>query len=490
MTPLALVLFLIGLQQEPGSGRVDTIFNLQTDPALLSPLNGGPEVLGGWLRPKLDALDARYASETRARVLVVQITFHPEAVPDIEIVGKPRPNADEIKEIKALFPAEGSPRTRVMDVVMQYIMRVNLGEAKPDDGWALGLVDPEKARLRTLETLTLAKHHKAIADWARTELLPALEVIASETKKERPAVDKLYTALQGLPADGAVDIAALTDRSVEYWRALVEVPPGDPIVPLFRIGLLAAREDLNLAGQYAALARRFDSGYTASSALLAAYLDQLTSLAKRVSNEVKNGVDLHDAGRFDDALAVYDALIAEAPDSGVAHYERFQTQVAKAAKAGRDLEPVFQTWDEVKRKLDTCDPFFFPMALSTGDEEQFQLLRRGRFAQLFRDPKNRAQDAAESAEIALDLGLYGFAAETAWPLAKTGGVPGRGRDALLGLFFFSLDRLGVHNLDEAGKIDRAAVFRQIEAEQRQRRERLFGPSPGEEAGKPGNRKQP
>ena len=115
------------------------------------------------------------------------------------------------------------------------------------------------------------------------------------------------------------DVAALTDRNPSYWRAMLEMVPGDPFVAATRVALHAANGEIDQARRYSNVATFFDAQEAASSRLLGEFRAMMEMFYKDVESRIQQGIALNDKGRLAEAMANYDGLLKDYPGSAWAH---------------------------------------------------------------------------------------------------------------------------------------------------------------------------
>jgi hypothetical protein len=115
-------------------------------------------------------------------------------------------------------------------------------------------------------------------------------------------------------------IEDLTLRSQDYWRAMMEMSTDDPSV-LFAHGyMLASIGEAELAINYMLLGSIEIGG--AFRPEIQEWQRLNGALRDRATKEIKEGVALHDAGKFDEAMSVYDSVLKSFPFCATAFHEK------------------------------------------------------------------------------------------------------------------------------------------------------------------------
>jgi tetratricopeptide (TPR) repeat protein len=266
---------------------------------------------------------------------------------------------------------------------------------------------------------------------------------------------------------------------------MLEMRPGDPMVPAVRVALHAANGEIDPARRYSSVATFFDAKQSASSRLLGEFRAMMSFFYKEVESRIGEGIALNDKGRLAEAMAIYDGVLKDYPGSAWAHYERIQTRMAMASKAGKPIEQVLADWPKMRDAILACDPLYEMLAQAQGQEETYRLVLRLEINSLFKDRGKTVEDLVRYADIARDLDVYGFAAMLYWNVLSGVKPEDYGRRELLEDFLYCLEQLGVKDIKENFRGDHAAAFARIKADRRKRVD--AGPGTDEKA-KPAEKK--
>lgn len=240
-------------------------------------------------------------------------------------------------------------------------------------------------------------------------------------------------ALLALDAAKPWDLDSLTVKSPDYWRATMEMVPQDPSVAFSNAYLCALSGRLNRAEAWLLF------GGMGMEPQWAADRDDLKKgieeARAEISAEIKKGVALHDVGKFKEAIATYDAVLAGAPQDPWALYEKSFAMLAadeKGSAAGRE---------DLYRRIREIDPFYGEAYQGT-DHDVINRQRALLLAQVLPFIQGKARDAqglAAFSQGAEGIFVHDFAAQAYWKLLLTGGDS----DKMMSHFFFNLQRLGL-----------------------------------------------
>lgn len=423
-----------------------------------------------WIKPVFERVESQFARDKGRRTVVVQVTLHPDRAAEVAVAGRPAPTEAEIQAILKVADSTRLPRSRLADCVLRIVAKVNGGDPDEDSPLVPPLVTPIERKLAEFRGASTAAKLTTMRRWARVEALPLLAQMASDVDPKFAGVRNLGKALKGLKAAGPVDVMALTDQDPDYWRAMLEMAPGNPLVPAVRVVLHTARGEIDVARRMARTLAPFDRHQSGPSALVTEFQAMADLFSKDVEARIRKGIALHDAGKFAEALGVYDGLLKDYPRSAWAHFERFQTLQARALQAKDPAGQIIPEWTAVRKAILESDPLYESMARATSADELYDLLLRKESEELFQDQSKGVPDLLRYADIAVDLGQPGFAALIYWDLA-TNVNPAAYKDrALIEDVLYCLEKLGAKNIKENFKGDHQAAFARIDAERAKRRQ--------------------
>lgn len=444
-----------------------------------------------WIKPVFEVVEARFAEDKGRRTIVVQVTLHPDRAAEVDVAGRPALTDAEVAAILKVADAARLPRSRLADCALRIVAKVNGGDPHEDRPLVPPLVTPNERKFAEFRAASLPAQLTILRRWARAEALPLLAQMATEADPKFVGVRNLGKTLKGLKPKGPIDVKALTDQDPDYWRAMLEMARGNPLVPAVRVVLHVARGEIDAARRIARTLAPFDQHQSGPSALLAEFQAMADLFAREVEARIRKGIALHDAGKFGEALDVYDGLLKDYPRSAWAHYERYQTLQTRALQAKDPTARDLPDWDAARKAILEADPFYGSMARATNQDELYDLMLRKETEELFKDKSRGVQDILRYADIAVDLGHPGFAALIYWDLLTNVNPAAYENRDLIEDVLYCFEKLGAKEIKQNFKGDHAAAFARIDAERAKRRKeslatKALGPrsKPTSGAGKP------
>jgi hypothetical protein len=444
---------------------VSIVFITEMNIAQLA-IDSGPFVQR--VKPVIAAVESRFRDESRRRTVVIQVTLHPDRPAEVAVAGQPAPSEDEVKDLLRSADAKTSPRSKVTDCTFRVLAQINGGHPDQKSPLKPRLETPDERWIAAFQAASTAEKLALMRRWARSEALPILAASASGADAKFKGVCDLGKALGKLDPKKPVDVAALTDRNPDYWRAMLEMVPGDPLVAATRVALHAANGEIDQARRYSAVATFFDARKSLSSRLLGEFRAMMGFFYKDVESRIQGGIALNDKGRLAEAMSTYDDVLKDYPGSAWAHYERVQTRIAMAAKEGKPIGQAMVDWPKARDAILACDPLYEMLAEAKGQEDIFRLTRRIEINTLFKDRAKTVGDLMRYADIARDLEVYGFAAMLYWNLVSAVKPEDYGGRELIEDFLYCLEPLGVKDIKENFRGDHPAAFARIKADRKKR----------------------
>jgi tetratricopeptide (TPR) repeat protein len=455
---------------KPASAKtVQPALQLLTE-ANITPLTIQVEPFVAWVKPIFNGVEARFRLEKARRDLAIQITLRKNGESEIVVAGRPALSDEEKKDLLALVDLGKAPRPKVVDFSFRILVKVNGGDPDANREYEPKLVDPFEAFRDKFAQATTAEQVALLRTWAREQAIPVLAAAASKADPRYEGVVNFGQTLAKLDLSQTLDVEALTERNHDYWRAMLEMAPGNMLVPVSRLTLHASNGELAKANRMAEIARYFDANQSAPSRLLGEFRELYAIFSKPFEARVSQGIALHDQGKFDQAIAIYEEALRDYPASPWATYELFHSQRTLLTQQKKSVDEAHAGWPEAKAAILAHDPLYPSMALAKGREDAFQVLRRAEINKLFKDRSKTQSDMLAYADIARDLGQYGYSSTIYWYAVTRFKPEDTANRDLIEDFLFGVERLGIKDLKENFKGDHEAAFARIEADRKKRKD--------------------
>jgi tetratricopeptide (TPR) repeat protein len=248
----------------------------------------------------------------------------------------------------------------------------------------------------------------------------SLEAVAGYAKRlavEDPkfqGIVKFAEAVKPIDGETKVDIAKLTYKNKDYWRAVLEMTPKDSSILFTHAHLHASCGQTSYADVYFLLGSLTDA--KSHQEEFNKYKLLRNNLNKRASLEISQGVKLHDKRQYAKAIEVYDNVINDYPSCAIAYYEKGLSymMMSKMAKNDPDLkDKALQMYAQCRLR----DPFFWK-AYQGGDQNVIAKLQVClKMVVPFVSGKRNKDSFIAFAEGCEEMKLYPFAAHARWKLS-------------------------------------------------------------------------
>lgn len=397
-----------------------------------------------------DSLESMAAKVPGRHDLYVTQTLHYDQPATVLLFCRPALSGALAQRLQARLAAIPSPLSRFVDYSLLFKAVVRGGAADAKAAFVPELQLPEQREQVAFKQLDLAGQYRYIRQWAARQALPVLAAFETKVEDKFAGVKGMGKLVAGTDATRPLDVAALTDRNNDYWRGCLEMSRGNQLLPLTKVMLYAAQGEFDRADLYLKLLDPVSDPKAAPTQLAQELHWHIAQFTEGVNAEIQQGIALHDAGKYDQAQAQYSRLLATYPASAWANYERFLTERAATLKKG-SVDSA--QWHRAAAVVYSHNPMYPQSAQASSAKEGYQLLKRMRLTELFKDKTKFAADYAEYANIALRLGEYGLAAQLDWVLFSLFSDKKAGDDARLADFLYCLDKLGNQEIRENFKGD-------------------------------------
>jgi hypothetical protein len=187
-------------------------------------------------------------------------------------------------------------------------------------------------------------------------------------------------ARKGIDSDGPpskwkiIDVETLATRNSNYWSAVYEVAPADPLMMWFHATLYAVNGQVHRTfySQQLAMHSPIDTPWKKEMPRLMVSAGRLITIGNAA---VQNGTKLHDQEQYDEAAKVYRDVLSVVPSHSLALYELGYTlRTSTKGEGGRGQQVEEPFFDKAKR----FDPFMmsaYQGSFRADEFKQIQALR-------------------------------------------------------------------------------------------------------------------
>lgn len=439
--------------------------------------NFSADTLGAWLRTAMADCEEVLRNEPNPPRLLVQITLRKTGDPIYEFSGRPRLSAKLENALRASLAPLPPIHPPFCDINVR-LQHVDEKAGNPHEQAAQfipNLVSPEQKHLDQFSQVSLAAEYQQLRTWAREIALPMLGATARSVDPKFVGVISMGKLLGTTNLNQQVNVEALTFHNPNYWRGVMEMSPGNAGVTAITPLLFIANGEFQKANALLQFVRPFTDNSSLGGNLIDQFRNHQEIIEKKVNTEINRGIKFHDAGKYDDAIAVYKKILEDYPCSAWARYELFFSELFKE---GPDA-PVrngAERWLAAAPEIFKRDPLYETQFTGKRGESMGEILDR---LALKRLPKEHRNDPGAQlgrvAELAVRLKCYGYAAHLYWLsmtrsdlTLKETGLPEKKEltplktDDLIWRYLYCLEKLGCPEWKKEFKTDFSEKFKELD----------------------------
>jgi tetratricopeptide (TPR) repeat protein len=395
--------------------------------------------------------------------LAMLMVVHKSGKTDFEVHATPALAPEKEKAYLDALRRLSIPNTKLVDFPILLLVHADLKDLASDFKNLELPADKADAAYMKAELKEKMAMNKAYAAEQALPVLSAYEIIVD---KEFAGVKGLGTTIRQKDFKKTQDVSALTSHNNDYWRANLEMSVGNQLIPVTKIAMLMSQGEFDHAMKYMEIVHLFAEPKSVAAAYLKEMLRRLKEFNKALQSKINTGIAEHDKGNYEKAIAIYKDILSQYPNSAAAKYELYYSQNALDLKNKTVTTSDRKLWDESKASIYQSNPLY-PMDVRAGSgKEMYLLFRRQATQSLFKEEKKTMKDVYTYADIAMDLGVYDFAAQLFW-LSIT---YDKDQEGALSRFLYCLEKLNVKTMREHFKGDFEKTFRDLEKEKQEEME--------------------
>ncbi|OFY87562.1 MAG: hypothetical protein A3F72_21015 [Bacteroidetes bacterium RIFCSPLOWO2_12_FULL_35_15] len=401
-----------------------------------------------------DLTKSEFKDISENQKVAILLISHKTNKPTIEFYSNPKISAEkESKYLKELDNISVE-NTKLVDFPILITLNEKNGDISTD---FKELVLPDERINSEYENADLKKKYELNKVWAAKIVLPVLSAYETMVDEKFTGVKNFGKLVTNTNFDQNQNSSKLTSNNPDFWRANLEMSIGNQLIPITKIFVLISQGEFDHANKYLEMVQLFSSK-SISNDYLKELSRRISSFNKQLNSEIEKGIVQHDKANYDKAISVYNSILDIYPNSAWANYELFYSQNALDLKNGKIKAGDRTDWDNAKIKIFKCNPLYNMDVRASNGREGYLLFRRQEISGLFKTKEEQLKDVFKYADIAMDLGVYDFAAQLFWFSTTFD----KGNEKALFKFLFCVEQLGVTNLKNEFKGDFEKEFKKIE----------------------------
>lgn len=396
-----------------------------------------------------------FATIAESQKLAFVLIAHKTGKPTMKLYSNPQINADLetkfLNEISALNIAN----TKLVDFPILISINSKFDETNVD------FKDIDLPNQRTVTEYQKADLKTKLAlnkSYAINEVLPVLAAYQTIVDSKFEGVKNFGNLIATTNFNSSQDVIKLTGNNPDYWRATMEMELENQLIPVTKIFMFISQGEFDYAQKYIEIVSMFSKPETYANDYLNEIKGRLKLFSEQLNAEINKGIEEHDKGEFEKAVAIYNGILDEYPNSSWANFENFYSQSELNKKTGNKALNSTENWNLKKGKVLDHNPFYSLPIGPQSAEDAYLLYRRNSLNQLFRDKDQQLKHVDLYADIAMDLKIYDFAAQLYW---FTSSYADKKNNSIY-KYLYCLEKLGVSDLKQNFKGNFEKEFKNIE----------------------------
>lgn len=402
--------------------------------------------------------EIEYKTLPKEEKIGVLIISHKTGDPTIKVYSDPKIDAIKEQKIVTDIKAYKLENTKLVDFPV--FISVNTKSEKEITDFK-DYIDPIKQKLEEYKKANLETKIQLNKDYAINEVLPVLSAYQVIVDDKFAGVKNFGKLIEKTDFTKTQNIAELTDKNSDYWRACMEMSNGNLLIPITKTFMLVSQGEFDYAYKYIEILKLFADKESISTDYLKEIEFRLELFNNEINDEIAKGITEHDKKNYDKAIEIYQNIKKVYPNSSWNLYELYFSQNTKDLNDKKIESNDRSQWDKAKIEIYQHNPLYNMDVRASNPKEGYLLFRRQEIQSLFKNKNEILNDIYKYADIALDLGVYDFAAQVFWLTAP---YMKNDSEKAINIYLYSLEKLGVKNLKENFKGNFTSIFKKIEKE--------------------------
>mgnify|MGYP001500499620 CR=1 FL=1 len=418
------------------------------------------EIFIEWLKKINKEIEEHLKQEAGDKEVLVMITLFKERNAEITIHSRPELNNKSADILLSKLLKIKSPRTKNAKYSLAVIAKINKGSNQQID-FTPKIVHPFDREMIIFEKLSLSDKSNELEKWTENEIIPLLAFYEINVDPQFEGVLSIGKILEKKKYINE-DVEKITDMNSDYWRAIMEMAKGNQLILFTKMCLHIVNREFDKAIRLLFIIHLFSDEETLPAILYEEMSLKLFILNEELNKSIKEGIKLHDEGKYDKAIAHYEYLLKIFPKSAWLNYELYYSKTASM----KSIEEKEREWEKSKKIIYSCDPLYSMNVIAKTGKEGYLLFIRQEILTLFKSKNVTKKEIIKYADIAFDLENYGFAAQLYWIILSYFSEVDYGKRNILAYYLYCLDKLGDKKTIKNFKGDFKTEFQIIEKERK------------------------
>ena len=402
-----------------------------------------------------DLAKKEFATIPESQKIAVLIIAHKSGKPTLEVYSNPKLATDKESKFLSALSDLKSENTKIVDFPLMLTVNSKFEEIGTD---FKNFTSPGDKMNEEYEKADLKKKYELNKAYAINEVLPVLAAYETTVDDKFAGVKNFGKLVAKTNFNETQDIAGMTSKNYDYWRATMEMDGSNQLIPITKIAIMVSQGEFDYAQKYIEMISMFADSKTISATYLKEMRRRLSLFDNQLNGEINKGIAEHDKGNYEKAIAAYNDILKIYPNSAWANYELYYSQNALDAKLNKTDLSDRTSWDIAKVKVYENNPLYHLDVRASNGREMYLMFRRQEIGQLFQGKEVKVTDIYKYADIAMDLDVKDFAAQLFW---LTNLYDKKDENSLY-KYLYCIEKLGVTTLKDNFKGDFDKEFKKIE----------------------------
>lgn len=402
-------------------------------------------------------LEKSFAEEKGDKDILTYIHIPKKGKNEYRLYAKPALENVKMEEVEKQLESITLLNGKYVDYEYAVVIHINEGSSESDEFHAPP-ISFEEEEVNQYESLDFKDKYEYLKKWAKDELVPMFASIESQAEAQFEGVVNFgKLALENSYGEKGIDVQ--TSKNSDYWRANLEMDVRNQIIPLTKACMYMAEGHFEQVADYLEFILAFSGEDGNVAKIIAQEINfKLGIFNTEFQAELDKGIQLHDEGKYKEAIAIYDELLEAYPTNGLLLYEHYLSNM-KLLDLDTEVKPY---WKKCKDDIYKYHPRFNIFSHASNGEEGYEMALRMKLKEAFQGEGNVMTKFLNYAEINLELGNYDFAAQMYWWAVTAFSKEEEELALNLERFLYCLDKLGDKTVRENFKIDYGTIFPKLD----------------------------
>ncbi len=438
-------------------------------PEVLGQVNLDMQELVLWIKKTNETIESYFSDSKDDFDMMAIVNFNPKGNKEISLHFRAVKNVyDKGNKLLNMISEPPMPKTKISDYSMAIMAQVNEG-GKEDNLFEPEVILPVERKLMAFEKMSLSEQYEDIQRMASQEIIPIIGHFLSDVDPQFAGVLALGELINSSDLLEKTS-EEITSHNADFWRATMEMHQRNQLIPFTKVAVHMAKGEIDQAKNLMQILSFFSDDQSLPEAFNEEVVGKLDIYDRGLSAEINKGIALHDKGKYDEAVNIYEELLGRFNGSAWLNYELYLSKSA----GFENTDELNDIWSKHKDNIYSNDPMYSTYAQANSKESGFEMWRRMELKELFGAREKLIDDLVEYADIALDLKNYDIAGQVYWMILSNIPPENYGDRDLLAYYLYCMSQLGHENILDNFKEESKEGIDDVAKEREEFKQNHFG----------------